>query len=648
DGRDLLEECLPSVTAEVERYGRGSETIVVDDASADGSAEFLRERFPGVRVLALEKNAGFGAASDAGIRAARSDLVLLLNSDITMEPGSLDPLVETIASAPGAFAVQPRTLFPEGGLNFGVNMGRLERGYPRFWNEADIPGAPRVDSLFPTLYCLGGAMLFDRRKYEALGGFDPLFHPFRWEDIDLCYRARKRGWDCLYQPASRMVHKHHATLNRVFTPDYLNVIETRNEILFAWKNLTEPILVDEHLRALPGLVAAHLLAGRGNFARGLLRALPRLPAALRGRRRERRAACRSDRIAMNPPLRRYRNFRRGGERKRPQILVLNPVFPYPPIDGGKHRVYNVLKAAAEENDIHLLCFADRGSEPEIGAMREFCASVETVPFPADFGYLGPKREALFPMYYRNYCSPEMEAKLRAALKEKPIDVVQVETDKMLFYAGSVDSLPVVYVDQDVAGLFDRGGKNPPHRGWRRAIDVFEWLRTVRWETVEGRRCWTVVTVSEEDEEILRRLLPGADVRSVRHGTCVEEFYAPYREVEENSLLYVGSFGHYPNVEAVEYLIGEVWPLIRREVPDATLTVVGSHPTPEILARGGRDGIEVTGFVESVRPYLDRAAVFVAPMRKGMGMKGKVLEAMVRGKPVVTTSIGIRGAAVEPG
>ncbi len=649
NGKDLLAECLPSVVREIESYGRGSEVIVVDDASSDGSAAWLKQNFPSVRVVELKANRGFGEASDRGIRAAESDLVLLLNSDISASEGFLGPLVEALGE-PGVFGVQPRADYPQGGLNFGLNMGRLERGYPRFWNESDTAASKHVDFLCPTLYCLGGAMLFDRRQYFFLGGFDPLYRPFRWEDIDLCYRAAKRGWKVLYQPGSLVTHKHHATLNRVFSARYRNVVETRNELLFAWKNLTEPGLIEEHFRNLPGILLGHLLAGRANFAFALAGALPHLFRILPRRRRERASSRRRDRQVMNLPRRKRRNFLRGalpGGRR--QVLALNPVFPYPPVDGGKQRVFHVLKALALNNDVHLLCFLEPGREADLEGMKGFCASITTVPWPPpEYGNLGPVGEALFPMYYRHYWSPEMVRSLREILREKPIDLVQMESDKMLYYVVDSSALPTVFVEQDAANLYFTGGKNPPQRGPKRLLDVFEWLRAVRWEAVMGRKYWKVLALSPEDERSLRRLLPGADIGSVKHGTCVDEYYAAYREVEKPSLIYIGSFCHYPNLDAVSYLIREVWPRVRERFPGAVLTVVGSHPTPEILALNGREGIEVAGFVSSVLPYLDAASVFVAPMRKGLGMKGKILEAMARGKPVVTTSIGIRGAEVEPG
>ena len=256
--------------------------------------------------------------------------------------------------------------------------------------------------------------------------------------------------------------------------------------------------------------------------------------------------------------------------------------------------------------------------------------------------------SLFPMYYRGSWSEEFQQKLIGIIKEKPLDIVQMEFDKMLYFVEFVEDLPTIYIEHDVASLYLNGGKNPPHHGWKKIFDFLEWMKSLRWEVVMGRQYHKIAALSPQDEEVVKTLLPGGDICSVKHGTKVSQFYREYREINERSLIYVGSFGHYPNVEAILYFCREVWPRVKSEVPDTRLIIVGSHPTAEVTRLGNEPGVEVTGFVEDISDYLDPAMVFIAPMRKGFGMKGKILEALVSAKPVVTTSIGIRGADVIPG
>ncbi|MDY6952010.1 MAG: glycosyltransferase [Thermodesulfobacteriota bacterium] len=152
---------------------------------------------------------------------------------------------------------------------------------------------------------------------------------------------------------------------------------------------------------------------------------------------------------------------------------------------------------------------------------------------------------------------------------------------------------------------------------------------------------TVITVSEEDANVLKKDLPGLETEVIPN---VHRLQISGNEAQKNSLVFVGGFRHDPNIDAVLFFCRDVLPLIRREVPDVTFTVVGSHPPEEIRALGN-DFVRVTGYVPSTAPYLHGSCVSVAPLRFGSGMKGKVGEAMAHGVPVVTTSVGAQGMSL---
>jgi len=159
------------------------------------------------------------------------------------------------------------------------------------------------------------------------------------------------------------------------------------------------------------------------------------------------------------------------------------------------------------------------------------------------------------------------------------------------------------------------------------------------ELAAYRTADAVVVVTEEDRDALER--------SGFVGLCFQiPNILPIRARPSVSrareLLFVGGFKHAPNADGLLWFVREIWPAIKREVPEASLTVVGSHPPPEVLSLSEVDGIEVKGYVSETAPYLDRAAVSVAPLRYGGGMKGKVCEALASGLPVVTTSFGAQG------
>ncbi len=154
------------------------------------------------------------------------------------------------------------------------------------------------------LYACGGAAAFDRGRWLALGGLDPLFAPFYWEDVDLSWRARKRGWGIVHVPASVVHHEHSATIGARFDRREVAAIHERNRLLFQWKTITSPGMTAVHLAWLPARIV-RALAGRPAFLRGLAMAAGRAGEALRGRRIEKAAQRRTDREI-------FRAFRAGG------------------------------------------------------------------------------------------------------------------------------------------------------------------------------------------------------------------------------------------------------------------------------------------------------------------------------------------------
>ncbi len=288
NGLGLLTLYLDSVIREVAAAGEGHEIIVVDDGGTDDTAAFLREHYPRVILLALTRNGGFQRTCNWGAHVATGEVIIFLNNDMAVQPGFLAPLLRHFAD-PHVFAVSARSLIPlaNGGRgNESITAMSWERGgwlvtYPAL---ADL--TLLTDSVVPIAYAFGGAVAVDRQKFLALGGFDALYAPWTVEDIDLSYRAWKRGWRILYEPSSVVHHQHSATIG-AHKGKYRRQVMARNYFLFTWKNMTSPRLLIEHLLWLPLWQLWHLGHGRSAYALGLMRTLPRLPQAIRAHRRER-------------------------------------------------------------------------------------------------------------------------------------------------------------------------------------------------------------------------------------------------------------------------------------------------------------------------------------------------------------------------
>lgn len=280
NGKVHLEANLPHLLAATR--GRASlEVTVVDDGSADGTPEFLADRYPEVRLVALGTNRGFAGACNAGAQAAKGDLVYFLNSDVRVLPGFLDPVL-TRFSDPTVFAAGSREVPPqgEGPLTVPVPFFRFGLFGHRYLETAGT----RTQAM-PVLFVSAGHALFSRERFLSLGGFDDLYRPFYWEDIDLCFRAWRRGWRVLLEPGSTVVHGKQGTIGRFYDPQAIQTIYWKNRFLFIWKNLRDAGLVAEHLACLPLILLAFPLAKGRAVLTGFARAFRQLGEVL-GKRRQ--------------------------------------------------------------------------------------------------------------------------------------------------------------------------------------------------------------------------------------------------------------------------------------------------------------------------------------------------------------------------
>lgn len=281
DGKHLLEEFLPSVLI----GAKGHEILIVDNGSTDGSVEFVKSGFPQVRILELDRNYGFSVGNNRGIEHVKTDLVVFLNNDMSVDPDFLQPLLVPFAD-PAVFAVASQITVPDPAKSkqeTGKTRARFESGLFYLWHDP-VTLQDEHGAALPVFWAGGGACALDRRKFEALGGFDSLYHPFYVEDTDLSYQAWKRGWRSLFAPGSRVMHKHRATSGPRFGELFVNNTTRRNHYLFAWKNLTDFGMLMEHLVMLPAIHRRAITQYGAAFElRAYLRACLRLPLAIRRR-----------------------------------------------------------------------------------------------------------------------------------------------------------------------------------------------------------------------------------------------------------------------------------------------------------------------------------------------------------------------------
>ncbi len=300
EGKALLARFLPSVVTALRNYttstGAPVEILVVDDGSRDGTADWLAaQAFDFTRALAQPVNRGFAPTCNVGFAAARYDLIWLLNNDIEATPDALLPLARHFAT-PAVFAVASRALRLGGDAIDGAGrLGRCVRGYWKVFEGYDVlPNQTPPDVVLPTLAASGGYSLFDAAKLRELGGFDELLAPFYWEDVELCYRAWKRGWEVRYEPRSLVFHLSSATIKARFEARRVEVIAARNRLLMHWINLHDACWWLMHLAMTCLLLLADVVARRG-FREAFRQAWAVRREALQRRQREKAQRQRTDR-----------------------------------------------------------------------------------------------------------------------------------------------------------------------------------------------------------------------------------------------------------------------------------------------------------------------------------------------------------------
>jgi sugar transferase (PEP-CTERM/EpsH1 system associated) len=170
-------------------------------------------------------------------------------------------------------------------------------------------------------------------------------------------------------------------------------------------------------------------------------------------------------------------------------------------------------------------------------------------------------------------------------------------------------------------------------------------RYERWVAESFEETWLI---SDADRQALARACPQANIRVVPNGVDLEQFRPTGQACCPDSLIFVGHLRVLHNIDAATHLARDILPLVQKEVPACTLEIVGADPAPQIQKLGQSPDITVTGFVPDLNYYLNRAAVFVAPLRFAAGIQNKVLEAMAAGRPVVTTSLVSDGVGTQPG
>jgi O-antigen biosynthesis protein len=289
NGKELLAKYLPSVTGACKRYAPGKiELIVVDDASTDGTAQYLKSDFPSIKIVAHDTNKGFARSANDGVYSAAHDIVVLLNNDVELY-GDFFAYFAGYFEDDAVFAVRPglKNSAEDDVIKDSKTSGGFKNGF------FEVTKIAKTESRY-AFFAGGGCSAFDKSKFVKLGGFDEIFSPFYFEDVDLSYRAWKAGWKVMYEPKCLAYHRGNTTISKLYKDNFVDIICERNRYFLVWKNITDKTLLLRHFAVIPARLAVTLLLGRTTYFRGFLMAAGKLKEILRKRKIAKASAVKPD------------------------------------------------------------------------------------------------------------------------------------------------------------------------------------------------------------------------------------------------------------------------------------------------------------------------------------------------------------------
>jgi GT2 family glycosyltransferase/glycosyltransferase involved in cell wall biosynthesis len=651
NGKSLLTEGLPSILRAVQVDGRPHEVMVVDNGSTDGSLEYLAEFFPQVRVLALNKNIGFAEGNNAGVKAARNDVVILLNNDMVVDPGFIGPLIKGFG--PKTFAVSSQIYIQDPARKreeTGKTAALFRRGMIDYAHRG-IADSPLPRQYYPVLWAGGGSSAFHRDKFLALGGFHKLYSPAYVEDTDLSYQAWRIGWEVLLAPESIVHHKHRASSNRRFSPKALQALVIRNQFLFIWKNFRSWRLLLSHGVFLPWncyrLARDHGFAAWAGFFRAACAFFSAQAARFGFPFRQMRSDEEIFELFSKPGL--YFCERKLCEKthasltgSKPRMLWLTAYLPHTGRHAGAGRMFQLLKRLSADYRITLITFLETDDElkfmPEV---EPFCDKViamrRTRPLHWNLFAYEP---------FDEFLTPEMEQAVDRCLEDTDFDLIQLEYTQMACYAKRARGIPTFLTKHEVdfAACLRRAGResNPASRiRW-----FYNYLQVLDREVRLTKNVDAAICMTDTDARELRKFCTSVPTYVINTGVDLDYFRPSETPATKPHLVFVGAFQHLPNADAMTYFCRDVLPIVRQEIPEIELYIVGSNPSPPVVSLSAIPGVHVTGFVPDIRPYMTESSIYVVPLRLGVGIRGKILEAWGMKMAVVSTSVGCAGLRCE--
>lgn len=554
------------------------EVIVADDQSTDDTVK-LPEKVKGIRISRTPQNMGFLKNCNLAAGQARGQYILFLNNDTRVQPGWLDSLVKLIESDPSIGMVGSKFVYPDGRLQ---EAGGILWSNGTGWNygRLDDPEKAAYNYVKDVDYISGASIMLPLKLWKQLGGFDERFAPAYCEDADLAFAVRDAGYRVVYQPKSVVVH-YEGVSNGTDTGSGIKKYQVENSVKLREKWAEEFALQTEYSEP---------------------------PALFEARERS---------------------------QGKKTILVIDHYVPQYDKDAGSKSTFTFIRMFLK-NGYQVKFIGDNFNHDE-----PYTTTLEQMGVEVLYG--DEFREGRILNWIEvNADSIDFAFMNRPHITEKYIGFIREHTNIKCIYYGH----DLHYV---------REAREYELTGDKKRLEESDHWKKVEFSIMHN--CEAVYYPSIMEEEIIRKADPSIPVKSVSvysYDTFRDAAAIPADFASRRGFMFIGGFAHRPNVDAVLWFVKEIYPRVREmlgaQADQVPFYIAGSRAPREITELDGTDGagnpgpIVVKGFVsdEELQNLYDTCRLVVCPLRFGAGVKGKVIESIYNGIPMITTSIGAEG------
>jgi sugar transferase (PEP-CTERM/EpsH1 system associated) len=333
-----------------------------------------------------------------------------------------------------------------------------------------------------------------------------------------------------------------------------------------------------------------------------------------------------------------------------RIFYICRRVPFPPDRGDKIAAFNEIRHLAARHEVHVFCLGDGVRDlANISGLQNYAKSVTTAPVD-EFTIKLRALAALFTGQALSVAALN-EMKLHDAIQKKFAelrpDLIIVYSCNMAQFAEHFPEVPRIMHFGDLDSLKWRqyAGRSSMPLNWVYAIEA---RRLLGYERYIAKIFSHALVHTEIEKDDFERLIPGIPVTVVGNGVDLEYFRSAGEAKQPASVVFTGVMDYRPNIDAVVWFCNEILPIVQTEIPAVNFTICGSRPAPAVRRLAKRRGITVTGWVPDARLYLDRAEVFVAPLRMARGVQNKLLEALAMGLPCVASTAAWSGTVIRDG